>query len=227
MSADLRLILFDVDGTLVDSQADIVASMGAAFDRVGLPAPERSAVLSIVGLSLPVAMATLAPDATRDAQAEMVESYKTAYADLRAAAGSERSSPLYPGARGMLHTLRAVPENLLGVATGKSQRGLDALMSGHDLAGVFVTRQCADHHPSKPHPSMILEAMAETGVTPAQTVMIGDTSFDMEMARAAGVYALGVSWGYHPVSRLTAAHHVLHRVEDVPEALDEIWSAVK
>jgi len=223
MSGDLRLILFDVDGTLVDSQADIVASMHAAFGRVGLDLPDRAAILSIVGLSLPKAMERLARDADEAERDALVDIYKSTYAQLRAAAGSQASSPLYPGVRAVLDALNAVPENLLGVATGKSKRGLDALMSGHDLSGMFVTRQCADHHPSKPHPSMIVQAMAETGVTPDQTVMIGDTSFDMEMARAAGVRAVGVSWGYHPVDRLTGAHQIVARVGDLPSAIDEIW----
>lgn len=223
MSADLRLILFDVDGTLVDSQADIVASMTAAFHHVGLTAPDRAKILSIVGLSLPCAMAELAPNATSDTHSAMVEAYKRSYMQLRAAAGSEKSSPLYPGVRDLLDQLSATPEHLLGVATGKSQRGLDALIDGHGLQSMFLTRQCADHHPSKPHPSMILEAMSETGVTPAQTVMIGDTSFDMEMARAAGVFAIGVSWGYHPVDRLGAAHCIVDQVNALPAALDQIW----
>ncbi|WP_050931336.1 HAD-IA family hydrolase [Aestuariivita boseongensis] len=225
MSADLRLILFDVDGTLVDSQADIVASMAAAFDHVGLTVPDRAQVLSIVGLSLPRAMEVLAPEADATTHDAMVEAYKRSYMALRAAAGSQISSPLYPGMRDLLDRLNAVPDNILGVATGKSQRGLDALIEGHALAGLFCTRQCADHHPSKPHPSMILQAMAETGVTPAQTVMIGDTSFDMEMARAAGAFAIGVSWGYHPADRLGDAHILVDRVADLPDTLETIWRA--
>ena len=223
MSAELRLVLFDVDGTLVDSQADIVASMRAAFARVELPAPDRADILSIVGLSLPRAMAELAPDASADTHAEMVDAYKASYMALRAAAGSQKSSPLYPGVRSLLEQLDAIPDVLLGVATGKSQRGLDALIDGHGLRGLFLTHQCADHHPSKPHPSMILQAMAETGVTPAQTVMIGDTSYDIDMARAAGTFAIGVSWGYHPADRLDRAHAIVDDVLALPAALDQIW----
>ncbi|MFY9211747.1 MAG: HAD-IA family hydrolase [Aestuariivita sp.] len=227
MSADLRLIIFDVDGTLVDSQGDITASMILAFESVGLTAPDRGRILSIVGLSLPRAMAELAPEADVATQHAMVQAYKDSYAHLRATAGSQASSPLYPGARQVLEGLASVPDNLLGVATGKSQRGLDALISGHGLEGMFLTRQCADHHPSKPHPSMILRAMDEMGVTPAQTVMIGDTSFDMEMARAAGVFALGVSWGYHGREKLTAAQRIVDEMSALPRALDEIWRVVR
>ena len=224
MSAPLRLILFDVDGTLVDSQSDIVSSMVSAFDHVQLSAPDRSRILSIVGLSLPRAMAELAPDADASTHDAMVAAYKNQYMALRAAAGSQHSSPLYPGVRQVLDALRDVPENLLGVATGKSQRGLDALIDGHALDGMFVTRQCADHHPSKPHPSMIWQAMQDTGVSPSETVMIGDTSFDMDMARAAGVFALAVSWGYHDRMRLSGADRIIDRVDALPGAIEDIWS---
>ena len=224
MSTPLRLVIFDVDGTLVDSQADIVTSMTAAFDYVGLAPPERETILSIVGLSLPHAMAALAPERDARTHNDMVAAYKERYMALRAAQGSEQSSPLYPGVRAVLDQLNAVPEILLGVATGKSQRGLDALISGHGLHGMFVTLQCADHHPSKPHPSMILQAMADTGVAPSSTIMIGDTSFDMDMARSAGVTALGVSWGYHDHGRLGGAHNILDTIESLPAALDDIWS---
>ncbi|WP_299734773.1 HAD-IA family hydrolase [uncultured Roseobacter sp.] len=220
MSAPLRLVIFDVDGTLVDSQADILAAMAQAFAAVGQPAPSRSAILGIVGLSLDVAMARLAPDADHG---RMVQGYKDAYMALRAKTGAAQSSPLYPGAREALTRLRAQPEVLLGVATGKSKRGLDKLIEAHGLEGVFVTQQVADFHPSKPHPSMIHQAMMDTGVAADQTVMIGDTSFDMDMAAAAGVHGVGVSWGYHPVSALRAARTVLPDFTALDAVLDEVW----
>ncbi|MCE8006658.1 HAD-IA family hydrolase [Aestuariivita sp.] len=223
MSGPLRLVLFDVDGTLVDSQGDIVMSMTAAFEGVGAPVPDRASILSIVGLSLPRAMAELAPRVEDAVRARMVELYKGSYMALRAAAGSAASSPLYPGARAVLDGLSDASGTLLGVATGKSRRGLDALIAGHGLEGLFVTQQTADHHPSKPHPAMIEEAMRETGVEPHQTVMIGDTEFDMEMARAAGVHALGVSWGYHARERLRQADRILDSMDALPDAIDEIW----
>lgn len=227
MTEPLRLIIFDVDGTLVDSQGDIVAAMKAAFGAVGLAPPSRSTLLSVVGLSLHHAMARLVPDQEAAVHRTMVAAYRDAYMSLRAASGAEISSPLYPGARGMLDALAGAPNHLLGVATGKSKRGLDKLLEAHRLEPVFVTRQVADHHPSKPHPSMIRSAMAETGVAPENTVMVGDTSFDMDMARAAGVAALGVSWGYHPVSDLRAADRIIDEIEEIPEALTRIWSAAR
>ena len=153
----------------------------------------------------------------------MVQGYKAAYMDLRATTGVAQSSPLYPGALEALEALRARDDVLLGVATGKSRRGLEKLVEGHRLQGVFQTLQCADFHPSKPHPSMLLAALAETGVTADRAVMVGDTSFDMDMAQAAGVSGVGVGWGYHNRSRLTGARRVIDGFEDLPDALDEIW----
>ncbi|MBM1558712.1 HAD-IA family hydrolase [Sulfitobacter mediterraneus] len=224
MSATLKLVLFDVDGTLVDSQGDIVAAMTRAFAAVDAPLPERAKLLSIVGLSLDVAMPTLAPDQTEAALQKMIESYKTAYMELRAQVGVAQSSPLYPGAMDALRSLQAVPEFLLGIATGKSRRGLDKLIEGHALDGLFMTQQVADFHPSKPHPSMILQAMQDAGVEPADTVMVGDTSFDMEMARAAGVRGIGVNWGYHPPERLGDAHVVIDDYAELAPLLERIWS---
>ena len=224
MSGDLRLVIFDVDGTLVDSQADILAAMRAAYASVGVTAPAREAVLGIVGLSLAEAFAVLAPEQPETVRERMVVAYKEAYMDLRSKAGVAVSSPLYPGALATLRALQGVPEVLLGVATGKSRRGLDKLINGHGLEGMFVTQQVADFHPSKPHPSMILQAMADVGVSPAQTVMVGDTSFDMEMAAAAGVRGIGVSWGYHPRARLGAATHLVDDYGGLRAVLDDLWS---
>ena len=167
-------------------------------------------------------MARLAPQADSATQSALVEGYKSAYHQARLRAGAGHS-PLYPGARETLETRNAVPDYLLGVATGKSQRGMDGLIEAHGLS-CFVTRQVADHHPSKPHPSMILTAMAETGVAPENTVMIGDTSFDMDMARAAGVCSIGVPWGYHPVDRI-GADHVIESFADLMPLLNGLWKA--
>lgn len=202
--SDLRLVVFDVDGTLVDSQAHILASMGHAFRAIGRPAPPRAEVLGIVGLSLPVAMARLAPDAA-SAVPTLVEAYKDAFATLRQSDDGVALSPLYPGALDCLTALSSDPWTLLGIATGKSRRGLNHLMELHDLGALFQTVQVADDHPSKPHPSMLEACLAETGVEAAQAVMIGDTTFDIEMGRAAGFRTIGVSWGYHAVTALHAA----------------------
>lgn len=219
MSKPLRLILFDVDGTLVDSQGTIVQCMQEAFELYERkPAPQE--ILSIVGLSLPEAVAQLAPDLHQDSRDTVIVLYKEAYYRARVSKGAAHS-PLYPGARAALEALHAVPEYLLGVATGKSQRGLDALIAAHGLE-CFVTRQVADHHPSKPHPSMVLTAMADTGMEPASTVMIGDTRFDIEMGRAAGVTTIAVPWGYHDAETL-GADYMIRDFAELRPLLAEIW----
>ena len=219
----LRLVVFDVDGTLVDSQGDILAAMRQTFAQAGAPAPGMAEILSIVGLSLDVAMGRLAPEADAGQRLRMVEWYKDAYVGLRAAGGVERSSPLYPRVREVLDRLAAMPDILLGVATGKSRRGLDKLLDGHGMRSYFVTQQVADHHPSKPHPSMLLAALSETGVDARDAVMVGDTSYDMDMAAAAGIAGVGVSWGYHPRASLGAAHSVIDGLEELPGLLDRLW----
>ncbi len=196
-----RLLVFDVDGTLVDSQAHIHSAMTRAFAASELPPPPLAEVLSIVGLSLPEAIAALIPEASPEAQARIVADYKAGFTTLRAA----EMAPLYPGALQAVRRLAAAPGQVLGIATGKSRRGLDHLLAAYDFGSHFATQQVADDHPSKPHPSMLLRALAETGCAAGTAVMIGDTSFDIEMGRAAGMTTIGVAWGYHPVARLQAA----------------------
>jgi phosphoglycolate phosphatase len=201
----MRLIIFDVDGTLIDTQRLIVAAMQGAFEAVGADAPTPGETLSIVGLSLPEAMHQLRPGLDAKTVGELVETYKTCFIKLRQETGGEAAMPLYPGIQSLLEALNAEPETLLGVATGKARRGLDHVYAAHDLGRYFVTSQTADFHPSKPHPAMIEAALSEAGVDASDAVMVGDTSFDMHMARSAGVRGIGVTWGYHPVARLREA----------------------
>lgn len=222
----LRLVIFDVDGTLVDSQASIVAAMTAAFDAQGLTVPDRAAILSIVGLSLDHAMLRLVPEQDAETRARLVQGYKDAYFTHRTEQGAAHS-PLFPGVAAMLDHLADQPKLLLGVATGKSRRGLDALIEAHGLERYFVTRQVADDHPSKPHPAMIYAALDETGIAASDAAMVGDTSYDMDMAHAAGVPGLGVSWGYHAPEALQNARAVIDRIDDLPPALDKIWEQPK
>lgn len=197
-----KLAVFDCDGTLVDGQHDIQAAMVDAFDRMSLTPPSREAVRQIVGLSLPVAMRRLLPDAEPEQQAALVEEYKYAY---RSARDQGRiGEPLYDGIRELLDGLQA-DGWAMAVATGKSDRGLAHCLAMHGLSDHFVSLQTADRHPSKPHPAMLEAALFEAVAAPENSVMIGDTSFDMAMARSAGVRALGVAWGYHSVDQLMAA----------------------
>jgi phosphoglycolate phosphatase len=223
MGDSLKLVVFDVDGTLVDSQAHIVNSMHAAFSGLGYPLPERSAVLGLVGLSLEVLMPQLAPDLSSEAQGKLIQAYKDAYMAEREALGTVKSSPLYAGALECLLHLNALPNVVLGVATGKSKRGLDKLIEGHQLQGLFVTQQVADFHPSKPHPAMLNAAMMDAGVDAVDAVMIGDTSFDMEMAKSAGMRSIGVKWGYHSANELQAATCLVDTFDQLTIVLKEMW----
>jgi len=201
MSAATRLLIFDLDGTLVDSQDMIVESQRRTFLAHGLTPPDRRTSLSVVGLSLREAFAQLVG---ADGPAEgMAETYKSLFNELRADAS--RAEPFFPGAEEAVARYGADTGYLLGVATGKSRRGVRHLFSRTGWENLFATVQTADDHPSKPAPDMILAALAETGVAQGSACMIGDTSYDMAMARAAGVRAVGVAWGYHEPEALLAA----------------------
>ena len=215
----MKLAVFDCDGTLVDGQADICETMEQAFAASGHQPPARSRIRRIVGLSLPVAVRHLAPD-LGDAEAQaVVESYKSGYLARRQQ--GLLHEPLYDGIGDLLRTLHSGGWTL-AVATGKSQRGLTSLLASHGLTDLFTSLQTADFHPSKPHPAMLEAALFEAGAEPAQAVMIGDTSFDMHMARAAQVRAIGVGWGYHPADELRAsgAAEVADTAAELHEALE-------
>lgn len=195
------LVIFDVDGTLVDSQAIIVAAQQQTFASLALPPPSRERALSIVGLSLPEAFTALVgPDGP---VAALVEAYRTTFHRLRAEGSI--AEPLFPGAAETIAALAAREDVRLGIATGKARRGVAHLVAREGWEGVFATVQTADDAPSKPHPAMIEQAMAETGASRADTLMVGDTTFDMAMARGAEVGAVGVAWGYHAPDALLAA----------------------
>ncbi len=210
--------MFDCDGTLVDSQYVIIDSMRAAFQKSCLPPPSGEAVKGIVGLSLHEAIGRLHGEGDALLIDDLVAAYKEAFFDLRAS--KDLHEPLFDRARETLNELTAAGY-LLGVATGKSRRGLLATLESHDLAKHFVTLQTADDAPGKPHPGMLEQAMAETGADKGETVLIGDTVFDIEMALNAGVGAFGVSWGYHAADQLHAAgaHSVLDHLSELAPLL--------
>lgn len=216
----MRLVVFDVDGTLVDSQHLIVAAQAAAFAEVGLPAPERRVALSVVGLSLPQAFRRLVGE--DGPVAELSERYKAAYNRLRV--DPDYEEPLFPGMGDLLDRLHARSGVALGIATGKSRRGVDRLLAHYGWEDRFITTQTADDAPSKPDPAMLLQAMKDAGTGPDSTVMVGDTTFDIGMAVAAGVAPIGVAWGYHAPGTLYRAGAV--SVVDSAAALDGILAGI-
>lgn len=215
----LKLVLFDVDGTLVDSQEIIVSAQRMAFAAHGLEPPSRERSLSIVGLSLVEAFTVLV--GPKGPIEGLVEAYKDAFLSLRQ--DPANAEPLFPGVESCLEWLHSREDVLLGIATGKSRRGVAHLLDRHGWRDVFSVIQTADDAPSKPHPAMILQAMQNVGAAPGDTVMVGDSSFDMAMARAAGVLPVGVSWGFQPVTALTeaGAGPIVHSYPELETVLQE------
>lgn len=218
--SELKLAVFDIDGTLVDSREVIHRAMTRAFDRAGLGEISYDKVRMIVGLELGEAVAQLAPvDYPAERVPELANFYKQAFVEMRAQDGF--SEPLYEGARETVERL-ADDGWLLGVATGKARRGLDIVFEHHGLHKFFQTLQTVDGGAGKPDPRMVLDAMKETGVDAHRTVMVGDTSWDMRMARAANTHALGVSWGFHTTDEIAegGAHSIHDEFDCLNAALD-------
>jgi phosphoglycolate phosphatase len=199
----MKLVILDCDGTIVDSQNGICEAMSYTFSRLGLAPPTRAQTLAVVGLSLAEAFAILAQGHDDAVLAQLAEQYRTAFRELKR--DPAHHEPLFEGMASVIEQFSSREDLILGIATGKSRRGIDRLFEREGWAEYFHTIQTADDHPSKPNPAMIHAAMAETGVGPAKTVMVGDTTFDMEMAAGAGVAALGAGWGYHRPDELLAS----------------------
>ena len=202
-----KLVVWDIDGTLVDSRETIFEAARLSFIALGEPEPTYDAVRQIVGLELREALGVLMPhregsdlDRARDAYREAFQGW------VQRPDFKER---LYDGAAETLDRLRAEGWKI-AMATGKSRRGVESVLRMHDWADLFDSTHCSDDGPGKPHPAMLLEAMRALGCGPDQTIMIGDTAHDMRMARSAGAYAQGVSWGFHTAEEVRAggADHV-------------------
>lgn len=218
----MTLIIFDCDGTLVDSQGSICAAMEHAFTSLRLPVPARADILRIVGLSLPQAFAALAPQHPPGVQRDLVELYRAGFG--RPLESVPVQDPLFAGMAEVMENLAGRQGTVLGIATGKSRRGIARILDREGWGRHFLTIQTADDNPSKPHPAMILRAMAEVAAEPAETVMVGDSTYDMEMARNAGVGAVGVAWGYHDPEHLrgAGAHAVVARSDTLIAAIDRV-----
>ncbi len=227
---DGMVVIFDCDGTLVDSQHAIQAAVEEAFRAESLTPPAPATARRIVGLSLEPAMARLLEMTDQEADpARLARHYREAFLSLRRRQETQPDfEPLFAGVREMLEALRA-QGILLGIATGKSRRGLMATLERHGLHDVFTAWATADDHPSKPHPAMLEAVVAALGGTPEDSVYVGDTRYDIEMARAAGTLPVGVSWGYHEPSALreAGAAVLLENPRDLPPLLDEWCGPVR
>lgn len=197
-----KLAVFDCDGTLVDSGATVCAALAESLSANGVAVPPPQVCRRVIGLSLVEAIAQLTPGLGDEDHRRLAEDYKRAFMAMRA--GGRVEEPLFDGILELLDALEAGGW-LLAVATGKSDRGLRFCLEHHGLQARFISLQTADRHPSKPHPSMVEQAIADAGSTPASTIVVGDTSFDMGMAAAAGARGIGAAWGYHEAAELLAA----------------------
>jgi phosphoglycolate phosphatase len=197
-----RLAIFDCDGTLVDSGANIYAALRTSLEGNGLDVPPPEVCRRVIGLSLVEAIATLLPELPPEQHVHLAEDYKRAFMAMRTA--GDIHEPLFEG---VLDLLDALEHDgwLLAVATGKSDRGLKHCLDLHNIHARFVSLQTADRHPSKPHPSMVEQAIADAGAAPSTTFVVGDTSFDMGMAANAGAAGIGAGWGYHDAHELIDA----------------------
>jgi phosphoglycolate phosphatase len=207
-----RLLVFDWDGTLMDSEARIVGCFQAAAADVGIAVPATERARDVIGLGLREAAERLFPGVDDAIAGRVIERYRHHFLG-----DHPTPSELFPG---VVETLEALAGAgyLLGIATGKSRRGLDKVLGETGLGGLFHASRCADEAFSKPHPQMLEEVMAVLGAGPAETLMIGDTEYDMQMARNAGVPALAVSYGVHHPGRLLAegALACLDRIDELP-----------
>ena len=197
----MRLIIFDFDGTLVDSRKLIWELHRLVFDEFGLPCPSREQSLALIGISLEQVLARLAgPNAP---VAQMTAAYGRLLPKLREDAAFADAP--FDGVADLLATLAGQPDTQLGIATGHVAQAIEPVLTSLGWRNYFCNVQSADRAPSKPHPGMLLQALSETGARADEAVMIGDTVFDMEMACAAGIEAVGVAWGYHGRDRLLSA----------------------
>ena len=217
----MRLVLFDCDGTLVDSAKLIHEVMARTFVDFGHARPDVSETKAIIGLTLDIAIARMQGKPHVDDEAlAMTAHYKATYMGVRAEPGFQE--PLFPGIADMMARLEREDDLILGAVTGKSRRGLDLIRAAHGFDKTFFVSRTADDCPSKPHPAMVSECCSEAGVDAARTVVVGDAIYDMQMAKAAGAKAIGVSWGYASVPELVeaGADHILRTPADLLEWLE-------
>lgn len=213
----MSLVVFDMDGTLIDSGAEITARVLKAFASVGLPAPSQELIRANVGLSLPIYLSAVSGSDDPEVISALFDAYRAA-----SAASLPGQMPMFDGARALLERLTLRPATQLAVATGKGKVGLDKALAQNDMAHYFASLQTPDANPSKPHPGMLHSAMDACGVGPDETVMIGDAVFDIQMANAAGVRSIGVAWGMQPAVSLAAAGAAM-----IVDRFDALYDAIE
>lgn len=217
----MRLVLFDCDGTLVDSAGLIHEVMARTFVHFGHVRPEVAETKAVIGLTLDIAIARMQGKPHVDDEAlAMAAHYKAIYGGVRAEPGFRE--PLFAGISDMMARLERQDDLILGAVTGKSRRGLDLIRASHGFERTFFVSRTADDCPSKPHPAMVMECCGEAGIDTARTVVVGDAVYDMQMAKAAGAQAVGVAWGYASVPELAeaGADHILRTPADLLEWLE-------
>lgn len=215
----MKLVIFDFDGTLVDSRKLIIESHRIIFGKFGLTPPREDDSLALIGKSLELVLLQLAgPDAPVQ---EMSEAYRHLLPVLRADPAFAEAP--FKGAEELLATLAARDGLRLGIATGHVLHAIAPALEHFGWRKFFCTVQTADKAPSKPHPAMLLQAIGEAGVRASDAIMIGDTTFDMEMAKAADIHGVAVAWGYHRPERLMTAGAACV-VSDMDELRDHVLS---
>ena len=215
----MYMVVFDCDGTLVDSQHAIIAATAFALGQEGLAMPPRQKVLGAVGLPVEIALKRHAPSADAEMLARIVDNYRAE--SVRLANQDDRGQIMFPGMEELVHWLGHEDNVFMGIVTMKSRRGLNRVVDAYGIRPFFQSLKSADDGPGKPAPDLLLDAMAELGTNATQTVMVGDTSFDMMMARAAGCYAVGVAWGYQSVEELeeSGAHEIVNTPDELRQTL--------
>lgn len=226
--AKLRLVVFDMDGTLVDSIALIEDVMSRAFVACDLPAPAPGAIRGLIGISLEQLLDRLHPGLSDVDLNRLVRTYKQMFLEASVQGDPAKQTPLFGGAREVLDRLSRQDNTILAVATGKSRRGLNRMFEEHEIGHYFMTSHVADDHPSKPHPSMLEAVLRDTGMSAEEAVMIGDTTYDLEMARAAGMKSIGVTWGNHPADRLAPmADALVDNFDALTPSIDQLLETAR